>query len=86
MAYIGAWGVLWPENVENRLKLHSINVNERSGTIGRAFRYYYTMGKKVQRYVWVLPNGLKTSQQAFVWSYSACLHLVPSSCCNTREV
>ena len=80
MAYIGAWGVLWPEKVENGLKLHSRKVNECLGTNGWVFRYYYTMGKKVQTYVWGLPSGLKTGLRAFVWSYSTCLHLVPSSC------
>jgi hypothetical protein len=33
MAYIGAWGVLWLEKVENWLKLHFINVNKRSGIV-----------------------------------------------------
>jgi hypothetical protein len=47
MAYIGAWGVLWPEKVENWLKLHFKNVNKRLGTITQwvkrfkhTFRYF----------------------------------------------
>jgi hypothetical protein len=47
MVYIGAWGVLCSEKVENGLKLLFRLVSELSGTIRRAFRYYYTMDKRV---------------------------------------
>ena len=75
ITYVGALGVLWYENVENELRLLFRKVNERSGTIGQVFGYYYTMVKRVQTYVWVLLDGSKIGQQVLMWSHSMSSHL-----------